>query len=257
MRFSINSNNTRNRSLDTGLNELANFSTGRCSLISNKSGYYIKKYLSDEDAFEKGFKYQLVRLADCDVVMGTDLAGSEGGNSYQVCQTALTIWAMDSDQDLMLIWDAYGKFPILRTFESIVEGYQMFKHYLRSIEIEADAMQVIIEPLLSKHALYTKGIGLPINTVKGGSNKIGRIRAGVGQPLMLKHIYLEKNLAHHFVDEQELFPLDKHKLDYLDASEKAFRVLTKEPDELPGDYRADPEEEIEEYSLRVNPLTGY
>ena len=246
-----------NRSLDTGLNELANFSTGRCSLISTKTGYFIKKYLSEEDALERGFKYQLVDLADCDVVMGTDLAGSEGGNSYQVCQTALTIWALDSDQDLMLIWDAYGKFPILRTFEEIVAGYQMFKYYLRSIEIETDAMQIIIEPLLEKHALYTKGIGLPLNGVKGGSNKIGRIRTGIGQPLMLGHVYLDRKLASHFEDEQSLFPLDKHRLDYLDASEKAFRSLFKAPDEIPGDLRNDSEEEEEEYRLNANPLTGY
>ena len=95
------------------------------------------------------------------------------------------------------------------------------------------------------------------NGVKGGSNKIGRIRTGVGQPLMLGHVYLERKLASHFEDEQSLFPLDKHRLDYLDASEKAFRALFKAPDEIPGDLRNDPEEEEEEYRLNANPLTGY
>ena len=244
-----------NKASATGLNEFAGYKAHDCVLFASDGGYFVKKYFDKERQEESGRKYELVNLKDCDVVMGTDLAGDSAGSSFQMCKTALVIWAMDKSQDVMCIWDSYGKFPILHTFKEIIRGYKMFQPYLRNILIEKNAMQTIVKPLLSQYSFLTEGLAMPLDEVYAGTNKAGRIRVGVGQPLMLGRIYLEERIGQHFRDEAKSFPLEKFKLDYLDASDKALRKLFVMPDNIPGDYFTDDDEE--EYSLVVNPVSGY
>jgi hypothetical protein len=248
-----------NKPRDPALSEFYEFETKRFSLFwstKKKEWYIIKGAMSSEDAnWDDEPEESLLRLGSCSTIMTVDPAGTEKGISARTSRTAITVWSMDYEENLYLLWCRAGYYGPVKMFDLIFEGCRRFEGLVKMVGVESAAMQKIIAPLLERERDLRKEYIRPV-PIPALGDKEGRIRMNVGRALMQRRVWLCLGEERDFEEERLVFPNNEYRRDVLDASEKAFVALTR-----PVSPEDEEEEELadEEYQYAVgrNKYTGY
>lgn len=162
-----------------------------------------------------------VRLGDCDVVMAIDPAGTETGVSSKTSRSAIGVVAFDPFGFKYLLWLRAGYFSIEKMMDLVFQGNDMFAGYLRGTVVESNAMQKILKPIFDREAkIRNKRLNTIAVPAKG--DKTARIRNNVGQALANGQVVLCSGEGTEFLEEKQVFPQDKYKMDVLDMFEKAI-----------------------------------
>jgi hypothetical protein len=240
-----------NNPMDSGLAEFHNLPIKRATIrYESGPGFIITKY---PDEMEDDKEPEDVLLSEMDCVMGVDPAGTDKNISARTSRSAAEIWAEDWPEDLILLWSRVGYFSIHKLFDHIFDGVSHFQGHVRSVGVEANAMQKILLPLLESERRQ-RDVWISFEPANAGGDKVARIRSIVGRNLQKGKIYVVEGQGLEFLEEARVFPQAKFKMDALDAAEKSISLLRRP---------LAPEEELayrkqeEDFSYGRNPVTGY
>jgi hypothetical protein len=240
-----------NKPQATGLVEFRDIGVRKCSIayLTERGQWVIIKKLDqnfDEDVDP------IVSLAECDVIMAVDPAGTDTGINAKTSKTAIELWARDWQGNNYLLWMKAGYYSPMQMFDYIFEGQRKFEGHVRGVAVESNAMQRILLPLLRKEGRERFQYINPIPVPSAG-DKDARIRNNLGRELQRGTIWLCEGYGTDFIEEKNLFPQSKWKKDVLDAAEKAM-VTLRRPEE-PGASERFEEEDLYEYESEN--VTGY
>ena len=233
----------------SGLSEFAKLEVKHASLLTDKDGRYVifrKKQGNYQD------DKKTILLSDCHVVMGIDPAFSDRGISAKTSRTAITVWAMDVDENCYLIKSKVGYFNIIETFGHIGDIVEDLYGYMSKIILESNAAQKALKPLLEK-ALAERDLFITIDPKPVTKDKDVRIRADVGRILFKGKAWVCSGAGIEFIEEVKVFPQSESKKDVLDASQKAIMELRKPMTQ--EDYYLMEEAELEA-QMNVSNVTG-
>lgn len=243
-----------NRPAKTGMVEFSDFRVKPASLEWDEehNEYAIK--LGDEDNFDEDGKPKKPRpLSWHDVVMAVDPASTERDIDAKVSRTAIAVWAVDEDENAILIWRRVGYFNPITWFNHLFDGVRKFSGAIRCCVVEAAAMQKVLEPLLRKEAVERR-VGIYFKPVPALGNKDGRIRMKF-QPLFARgKVYAVSGEDSELKQEVKVFPSSKWRKDLLDASEKALSEAHAPEKQEDIDARSAMEFESNQF---VNEITGW
>jgi hypothetical protein len=203
-----------------GMSEFASSFVGEAELIWVEDEWWIKRLL-DPNWTSEGDEEVAVRLADCDVIVTSDLAATEKRMSARTCRSSIAVWATDSRGNRYRIWSRVGYFAIDKSIGFFFEANAKFRGYIRTTIVEGNAFQKIVKPVLNREMEIRKDF-FGVTVVNAGGDKKARIRAALGQTLPRKQIWLVRGEGAEFLEELRLFPMSDNRLDTLDESEKAI-----------------------------------
>ena len=251
-----------NKRHDPSSSEFHSYETKRATLLWSEkhSQYYLRrgpKPSSEEENWEESVvDERFLRLGSCDVVMTIDPAGTETGMTAKTSRSAVLVVAMDSDENVYVVWSRVGYFGPVKLFDLIFEGNVKFLGVVRETGCEAAAMQKIIAPLLKRERVMRKEY-INIVPIPAGGDKEGRIRMNVGRILMRGKLYLCYGEEVAIEEEKHVFPANEYKRDALDALEKALVRLQKPMSDEEEQDDVNPEDLEYEYAAGRSEVTGY
>jgi len=253
-----------NRPAKTGLVEFSDFKIKPAYLEWNEEHacYAILKGL--EKNFDEDEEQPRARpLSEFTVIMAVDPASTEKDITAKTSRTAICIWAVDSNEDVILLWRRVGYFPPVLIdekgelsggwFKHIYDGARKFSGSVSVCVIESQAMQKVLAPILQRESIFQK-FPLYFKPVPAPGDKVARIRMKL-QPLLARgKVYAIIGEDIELKQEIKVFPQSKWRMDLLDATEKALseaRAPEEEPDEETRERR-------DRETVRfVNETTGY
>jgi hypothetical protein len=235
-----------NNPMDSGLAEFVNLEVKKASLRYETGPGFIITFHDEEESEE-------VRLEEMDCVMAVDPAGTDKNISARTSRTAIEAWAEDYKERLVLLWSRVGYFSIHETFNHIFEGVEYLKGSVRTVGVEANAMQKILLPLLESERRQ-RDVWVSFTPANAGGDKVARIRSIVGRALQKGRVYVVDGQGLEFLEEVKIFPQGKYRMDALDAAEKAFSMLIRPL--APEETYAYKQQE-EEFASGRNTTTGY
>jgi hypothetical protein len=253
-----------NRPAKTGMVEFSDFKVKPASLIWDDSGERWLIALSSEVNFGEDNDHPPRPLSSFDVVMGIDPASTDKDISAKTSRTAICIWAVDKEENCVLLWRRVGYYPpvvadekgelIGGWFKYIFDGARKFRGAVRSAEIEAAAMQKVLAPILERESKLPSAFPLYFHPIPALGDKDARIRMKL-QPLLARgKIYAVNGEELELKQEIKVFPQSKWRKDLLDATEKALSAAR--PPLSEEEY--DSERRVNSSSFQeVNETTGY
>ncbi len=240
-----------NNPMDSGLAEFHNLPIKRATIRYEQGpGFIITKYPGE---MEDDKEPKDILLSDCDCVMGVDPAGTDKNISARTSRSAAEVWLEDWQEDYILLWSRVGYFSIHQLFDHIFLGVDHFQGSVRSVGVEANAMQKILLPLLESERRQ-RDVWIHFEPANAGGDKVARIRSVIGRLLQKGKIYVVEGQGFEFLEEARVFPQAKFKMDALDAAEKAISLLRRPlaPEEEEAYRKQD-----EEFSVGRMRTTGY
>lgn len=202
-----------------GLAEFADAEVRLCALAADTSGrLWIQKI--DPNRLEEDSDKD-VALDSCYVYVTTDLAATDSGINAKTCRSAILVWAIDAYGNKYLLWKRVGYFGILESIDYIFEANRLFRGYVRTTLIEANAFQKIMKPILEREK-ERRNEWISVTEVNARGDKKARIRVAFGTALMRRQVFATEEALPPLKEELLVFPMSDNKLDTLDASEKAF-----------------------------------
>jgi predicted phage terminase large subunit-like protein len=208
-----------------GAGGIAGFKPKRC-LVKQASGGFVINRPGDFNFDEKA---SAIHLDDCSTALSIDPAGTEGNITSQTSRTAMVLWAMDSDENVYLIWKSIGYFADDRIYEATFEAHDQFPGLIQSTLIETNAMQIVLKRNLEREMLK-RGRYFDLIDRPAKGDKRARIRHTLAWFLSRGKLYLAEGCAQEFIEELAAFP-GSRTLDVLDASEKAIKFLQRPANE--------------------------
>lgn len=245
-----------NNPLRSGTTEFAELELKKAVLIWDEKAEEYLIFVPGDTNF--GEEERTIKLSECDVLMSTDIAGTDKKEAtLKHSKTALQIWAMDSESNAYLIWDKYGHYGILQTFDYIYEGAMLFQGYMDKCLIEANAFQKVLKPLLRVEN-ERRGQYIYFKPICADTDKVVRIRNTWAPRMLRGQVYICSGTGTGIKEEKGIFPQSPKKLDALDAGEKALVTLRPLKKKYKGEKDWDNEENLEqEYAEGRNRTTGY
>lgn len=196
-----------------------------------------------------------VYLDNCDCVIGCDSAATEKDIKARTSRTAVTLWARDSKERLFNVDGQAGYVDIFKFYDWVFDMVGRYLGCVRLVAFEKVAFQKVLKPLLEAERQKRKLFVL-IDGFGQGGDKIARIRARFGSELQADHIFIEEKINPLFLEEKNIFPQSRNRVDYLDASELAIRQLYTPLGEEEEEELANRDREWESGKGR-NRTTGY
>ena len=218
-----------------------------CRILKNKEDRWVIIRRGDPNFGERN---QAIYLSDCTVYMTCDPAGTDDSITSKSSRTSIGVWACDWEDNFYRIFSKVGYISDRAMYDSIFEGNKLFEGHILGTIFETVAMQKVLYKQLGREQAE-RGVWLALvrDPVRGSGDKEARIRHQLGGPLRAGKVWLADGCAAEFIEELKSFPSSK--LDVLDESEKAFRLMTRPANE--GEMgEAEEEEEIREYSASMN-----
>ncbi len=253
-----------NRPAKTGLVEFSDFKIKPAFLEWNEEHRCYAILKGKEVNFEDEEEQPKAKpLSLFSVIMGVDPASTEKDITAKTSRTAISIWAVDSNEDVILLWRRVGYFPPIVVdekgeltggwFKYIYDGARKFSGSVSVCAIESQAMQKVLAPILQRETIF-QNFPLYFKPVPAPGDKVARIRMKF-QPLLARgKVYAVAGEDIELKQEIKVFPQSKWRMDLLDSSEKALseaRAPEEEPDEEGREHR-------ERETVRsVNETTGY
>jgi hypothetical protein len=196
---------------------------------------------------------EVVRLADCDLVMAIDPAGSERMASIKTSRSTVVLLARDKKDRHFVVQVRAGYVATTKWFDWAFELKQQFGELLRATYVEQQAgFRSLTSIIRAEEARRGKWLNyMPVNAL---GDKVVTIR-NLLQPLLEKYLLYINSDCRELVDEElRTFPASI-KRDILDALKISVKMS----------IRPDGSEEDEEYAdemrhmrqLSINPYTGY
>ena len=205
-----------------------------------------KLRITDED---------FVYLDQCDCVIGCDSAATDKDIKSRTSRTAVVCWARDSKMRLFMVDGQAGFIDIFKFYDWVFDMVGKFGGAVRLVAFEKVAFQKVLKPLLDAEKVK-RHLFVNIDGFGAGGDKVARIRSRFASELQDGHVYIEEKINALFLEEKNIFPQSKTKIDLLDASEMAIRQLyTPMGDEEETDAR-----ERDDYfasGVGRNATTGY
>lgn len=235
-----------------GLAEFVEYEVKTCVLATDEENrLWVQK--EDPNLLDSDVETE-VSLDSCYVYVTTDLAATDTGVSAKTCRSAILVWAIDGKENKYLLWKRVGYFSILESIDYIFEANRLFRGYIRTTLIEANAFQKVLKPIMEREK-ERRHAYISITMVNAKGDKKARIRVAFGTSLLRGQVYATKEAALPLREELNLFPMSDTRLDTLDASEKAFTYGSR-PETIEERERREYEEE--ESTLGINlSCTGY
>lgn len=190
-----------------------------------------------------GEKDSLVFLGSCFGMVTVDPAGTDDKVTSRTSRSSVGVWFRDSEDNLYRVWQKVGYIGDDVLYDAIFEANKIFSGYLIGTVFEKVAMQKVMYKQLQREQAK-RGIYLALIPDDVRSDKEARIRHGLGGPLRDGKIFLADGCATEFMEELLAFPSPR--LDVLDESEKALRLLPKPLTEVEEMEYEETEAEIEE-----------
>ena len=109
--------------------------------------------------------------------------------------------------------------------EYLFEVNRLFRGYIRTTIVEANAFQKIVKPILERE-MDARQEYFPVLAVNAAGDKRARIRAALGQVLPRRQLWLVEGQKKEFLEELRMFPMG-NKVDCLDESEKGITYTSR------------------------------
>jgi hypothetical protein len=205
----------------TGLAEFYEHEPKKCKLRwHQEKGWFIRR-LGNTNFGEPD---DAIPLQFCDVAMGADPAATHTGIKSKTSRSAVSVWAMDWEQNVYLLWGRADYVDFKKFLDWIFEAHELLGGHIRQCVVESNAFQKIIAPKIREESIlrniYVNAIPVPVF-----KDKTARIRTGVGMPLMKQKVWLDSSVSTLFIEEQKVFPMSESRMDFLDSCEKALMRL--------------------------------
>lgn len=187
-------------------------------LVEKKTGRMPEwDYTTDED----------VDLGGCASAASLDPAGtSRAEATSKSSKSSLVFWARDHLERNTLVWEKTDYLGIFEVFNAIHELVKLFRGIVPWVSVEKAAMQKIIKPMLEKERnLFWEEGWVGFRDIEAGGDKNARIRYTLAPLAARGLLWVCQGTGQNFLDEFAIFPMSKVKIDCLDASEKAIRML--------------------------------
>jgi hypothetical protein len=207
-----------------GLAEFAEAILGKASLVWKDEQWWLQRE-PDYNFADEDERPREIPLASCDVVISTDLAATDSGINARTCRTSLGAWACDGYGNKYRFWSRVGFYSIHQSMEYLFEVNRLFRGYIRTTIIEANAFQKIVKPILEREMDSRKEY-FPVLAVNAAGDKRARIRSALGQTISRKQLFLVEGAGKEFLEELRLFPMG-NKVDCLDESEKGITYTSR------------------------------
>ena len=240
-----------NAPMKAGLAEFADALPGEARLRWHEEQWFLEK-IPDPNFVEDEERRTAVPLAGCDVIISTDLAATDTGINARTCRTSIGAWACDGRGNRYRFWSRVGFFSIGQSMEYLFEVNRLFRGYIRTTIVEANAFQKIVKPILQRE-MDSRQEYFPVTAVNAAGDKRARIRAALGQVLPRRQLYLVEEARKEFLEELRMFPMG-NKLDCLDESEKGITYTSRPAND---EERENAFEEEETRSLGYMNAVGY
>lgn len=189
---------------------------------------------------------------DLHIVGAIDPAFTEKGITSKTSRTSMQIWGGDWKKRYVLLWSKTGYFDPRDAIDIYCKGLKKFYGYITRTIVESNAQQKLFASLL-KDKQYEKGLYVYVDPKPVGTEKLARIRTGLGTPLMRGQVYACEGMGIDLREEVSMFPQSK-KMDTLDCAEKGITAITF-PDTPSREYEE--EEEMEFTYADKSDVTGY
>lgn len=171
--------------------------------------------------------YKPVPLRFCDKLIAYDPAATERGMLSKVCRTAIVFLAVDHLDRVWLIKTVAGFFSLFDSFDKLFEIVNEYPGQVRTIVVETNAFQKVLEPLLEKER-EDRGIWVNFTCVSSTGDKEARIRSIIGSRLAKGQFVCCQGTFADFEDEKSRFPQNRYRMDLLDAIQLGISEL-REP----------------------------
>lgn len=237
-----------NAPMKAGLAEFAEYNPGDATLIwEESSSEWFLRLFPDPNFSDVGAVSIDIPLAQCDVLVSTDLAATDTGIKAKTCRSSLAAWATTPQGKHVRFWSRVGFFSIEKILDYVFDVNALFKGYVRTTIIESNAFQKIIKPIIEKE-MRVRDMYFSVTPVNATGDKKARIRAALGQELPKNGIWLCRGSDKEFREELRMFPMSDSRVDVLDESEKAivFAIKPATQDEI---IRKQYEEEDEQQGV--------
>jgi hypothetical protein len=253
-----------NRPAKTGLVEFSDFKVKPAYLEWSEAENCYAILRGQEQNFEEGEEPPKAKpLSRFSVIMAVDPASTEKDITAKTSRTAISIWAVDSNEDAILIWRRVGYFPPVLIdekgeltggwFKYIYDGARKFQGSVSVCVVESQAMQKILAPILQRESIF-QNFPLYFKPVPAPGDKVARIRMKL-QPLLARgKIYAVIGEDTELKQELKVFPQSKWRMDLLDSSEKALSEARAPEEELDEESREKRDRETVQF---VSEITGY
>ncbi len=242
-----------NKPQKAGSVEFIDYEIKRCHLFKDSDDRFIVSREGDPAKDEPETVY--LDLADLDVCGAFDPAYTDKGISAKTSRTAICFWAMDWDENVYLLWGTAEYLNIIEARKRVLEGASGLEGYVRLFGMEANGPQKG-QVLDLEDTAIRNGVYLPLLALPTGGDKVARIRQGVGRFLISERVYATPQAQQFLQEEKDLFPQSKYRMDFLDATERAFSILDRPLTPYEREEGLAREEELVSDFTR-NATTGY
>jgi hypothetical protein len=234
-----------------GLAEFIDAEVRSAELVWQKEQWYLRR-MPDPNFEPESDEDVLVPLGGCDVVVSTDLAATDSGINARTCRSSIGAWACDSKGNRYRFWSRVGYYSIHQSMEYLFEVNRLFRGYIRTTIVEANAFQKIVKPILERE-MDARQEYFPVLAVNAAGDKRARIRAALGQVLPRRQLWLVEGQKKEFLEELRMFPMG-NKVDCLDESEKGITYTSRPANTTEIEYY---ERESERRTYETGNAFGY